>query len=103
MRWDVKLSRKTHQTTKPITFFPISMHNSSVFVFTTLQELTCHRSRGNGADISLSVMPPPQPPLIGSIQPPRVQTRLGYYASSADRKHRTGKLKSQETKEVAGE
>lgn len=103
MRSDVKLSRKTlpHQTTKPITFFPISMHNSSVFVFTTLQELTCHRSRGNGADISLSVTFPP--PRISSIQPPHVQTRLGYYASSADRKHGTGKLKSQETKEVAGE
>lgn len=41
--------------------------------------------------------------LIRSIQPPHVQTRHGYYASSADRKHGTGKLKSQETKEVAGE
>lgn len=40
MHSDVKLSRKTlsRQTTKPIIFFSISMHNSSVFVFTTLQE-----------------------------------------------------------------
>ena len=43
------------------------------------------------------------PHLIWSIQPPHVQTRHGYYASSADTKQGTGKLKSQETKEVAGE
>lgn len=57
MHSNVWLSKKTLSsgTTKPITFFYISMHNSSVFVFTTLQELTCHRSLGNNADISLSV------------------------------------------------
>ena len=41
--------------------------------------------------------------LVWSAQPPHVQTSHGYYASSADRKQGTGKLKSQETKEVAGE
>lgn len=41
--------------------------------------------------------------LIWSIQPPHVQTKHGYYASSADRKQGMGKLKSKETKEVAGE
>lgn len=41
--------------------------------------------------------------LLWSMQPPHVQTRHGYYASSADRKQGTGKLKSQETTEVAGE
>lgn len=38
-----------------------------------------------------------------SIQSPHVQTRHAYYASSADRKRRRGKLKIQETKDVAGE
>lgn len=85
--------------TKPITFFYISMHNSSVFVFTTLQELTCHRSQG----IMPTYLYLSSAHLIWSIQPPHVQTKPGYYASSADRKQGTGKLKSQETKEVAGE
>lgn len=41
--------------------------------------------------------------LIWSIQPPHAQTMHRYYASSADRKQGMGKLKSQQTKEVAGE
>lgn len=98
---NVKLSRKTLSslTTKPITFFYISMHNSSVFVFTTLKELTCHRSQG----IIPTYLYLSSAHLIWSIQPPHVQTEHGYYASSADRKQGTGKLKSKETKEVAGE
>lgn len=101
MHSNVKLSRKTLSgwTAKPITFFYISMHNSSVFVFTTLQELTCHRSpRIMPTYLYLS-----SAHLIHGIQPAHVQTSRGYYASSADRKQGTGKLKSPETKEVAGE
>ncbi len=40
--------------------------------------------------------------LIWSIQLPHIQTRYGCCASWADRKQGTGKLKSQETKDVAG-
>lgn len=47
-RVDVKLPRTilSQQNTKPITFAALSMHNSTVFIFTTLEELTCHRSWG---------------------------------------------------------
>lgn len=41
--------------------------------------------------------------LIWCFSPPYVQTRHWYYASSADRKQDAGKLKRQETKDVAGD
>lgn len=100
---DVKLSRKTlsRRTTKPIISFfflsPCIIH-PSLYLQHSKNEPVTHPGECCWHISLCHVLH-----LIRSIQPPHVQTRHGYYASSADRKHGAGKLKSQETKEVAGE